>query len=49
MFRAFSAHNQIDWGLLTATAVLYMVPTVVLYLFARRYLLRATLTGALKG
>ena len=49
MFRAFSAHNQVDWGLLTATAVLYMVPTVVLYLFARRYLLRATLTGALKG
>jgi len=49
MFRAFSAHNQVDWGLLTATAVLYMVPTVVLYLFARRYLLRATLTGAVKG
>lgn len=49
MFRAFSAHNQIDWGLLTATAVLYMVPTVVLYLFARRYLLKATVAGALKG
>lgn len=49
MFRAFSAHNQVDWGLLAATAVLYMVPTVVLYLFARRYLLRATVTGALKG
>jgi len=49
MFRAFSAHNQIDWGLLAATAVLYMVPTVVLYLFARRYLLKATFTGALKG
>jgi multiple sugar transport system permease protein len=49
MFRAFSAHNQIDWGLLTTTAVLYMVPTVVLYLFVRRYLLKATVTGALKG
>ena len=49
MFRAFSAHNQVDWGLLTATAVLYMVPTVVLYLFARRYLLKATVAGALKG
>lgn len=36
-------------GLLTATAVLYMVPTVVLYLFARRYLLKATVTRALKG
>lgn len=49
MFRAFSAHNQVDWGLLAATAVLYMVPTVLAYLFARRYLLKATVTGALKG
>lgn len=49
LFQAFSAFNQVDWGLLTATAVLYMVPTVLLYLFARRYLLRATVTGALKG
>ena len=49
MFRAFSGRNQVDWGLLTATAVLYMVPTVLLYLFVRRYLLRATVSGALKG
>ena len=49
LFQAFSGRNQVDWGLLTATAVLYMVPTVVLYLFARRYLLQATFTGALKG
>jgi ABC-type glycerol-3-phosphate transport system permease component len=26
-----------------------MVPTVLLYLFVRKYLLRATVTGALKG
>ena len=49
MFRAFSGRNQVDWGLLTATAVLYMVPTVLLYLFVRRYLLKATVSGALKG
>jgi multiple sugar transport system permease protein len=49
MFRAFSGRNQVDWGLLTSTAVLYMVPTVLLYLFVRRYLLRATVSGALKG
>ncbi|PZS01360.1 MAG: carbohydrate ABC transporter permease [Pseudonocardiales bacterium] len=49
LFQAFSAFNQVDWGLLTATAVLYMVPTVLLYLFARRYLLQATVTGAIKG
>lgn len=49
LFQAFSAFNQVDWGLLTATAVLYMVPTVLLYLFVRKYLLRATVSGALKG
>ena len=49
LFQAFSAFNQVDWGLLTATAVLYMVPTVVLYLFVRKYLLRATVGGAIKG
>lgn len=49
LFQAFSAFNQVDWGLLTATAVLYMVPTVLLYLFVRKYLLRATVGGAVKG
>lgn len=49
LFQAFSAFNQVDWGLLTATAVIYMVPTVLLYLFVRKYLLRATVSGALKG
>jgi multiple sugar transport system permease protein len=49
MFRAFSARNVIDWGLLTATAVLYMLPTVVLYLFVRKYLLKSTVSGAMKG
>lgn len=49
MFRAFSGRNQVDWGLLTSTAVLYMLPTVVLYLFVRRFLLKATVSGALKG
>jgi len=49
MFQAFSANDQVDWGLLTATAVLYMLPTVLFYLFARRYLLKASFTGALKG
>lgn len=49
LFQAFSARNQVDWGLLSATAVLYMVPTVLLYLFARRYLLKANFSGALKG
>lgn len=49
LFRAFSARNQVDWGLLTSTAVLYMVPPAVLYVLVRKYLLKATVTGAVKG
>lgn len=49
LFQAFSYRNQVDWGLLTAISVVYMVPTIVLYLIVRRYLIRATVVGALQG
>jgi multiple sugar transport system permease protein len=49
LFQAYVGFNEVKWGLLTATAVIYMVPTVLMYLLVRRYLLRATLSGALKG
>jgi multiple sugar transport system permease protein len=49
LFQAFSYRNQIDWGLLTAISVVYMAPTIVLYILVRRYLLRATVVGALQG
>ena len=49
LFQAFTYRNQIDWGLLTAISVVYMVPTIVLYLFVRRYLIKATVVGALQG
>lgn len=49
LFQAFSYRNQVDWGLLTAISVVYMLPTIVLYLLVRRYLLRATVVGAIQG
>jgi multiple sugar transport system permease protein len=49
IFQAYEGFNEVKWGLLTATAVIYMIPTVVMYLLVRRYLLRATLSGAVKG
>jgi multiple sugar transport system permease protein len=49
LFQAYVAFNEVKWGLLTATAVIYMIPTVLMYLLVRRYLLRATLSGALKS
>ena len=49
LFQAYVGFNEVKWGLLTATAVIYKLPTVLMYLLVRRYLLRATLSGALKG
>lgn len=49
LFRAFSEHNQVDWGLLAASAVVYVLPPAVLYVFVRKHLLRTSLGGAVKG
>jgi ABC-type glycerol-3-phosphate transport system permease component len=49
LFQAFTYRNQVDWALLTAISVVYMLPTIILYMMVRRYLLRATVVGALQG
>ncbi len=49
MFRAFSEHNQVDWGLLAASAIVYVAPPAILYAFVRKHLLRSSLGGAVKG
>jgi multiple sugar transport system permease protein len=49
LFRAFSGRNIVDWGLLTSVSVVYITPSLVFYLLVRRYLVRATVVGALHG
>ena len=49
LFRAFSEYNQVDWGLLAASAIVYLAPPAVLYLFVRKHLLKSSLGGAVKG
>lgn len=49
LFRSFTAFNQVDWGVLAASAVVYMAPPAVLYLFLRRHLMRSSLGGAVKA
>ncbi|MDR5700807.1 carbohydrate ABC transporter permease [Agromyces aerolatus] len=49
LFRAFTAFNQVDWGLLAASALIYMIPPAILYMVLRRYLLRSSMGGAIKG
>jgi multiple sugar transport system permease protein len=48
LFRAWTSYTQVDWGLLGALSIVYMIPAVVFYVFARRALERG-LTGALAG
>jgi multiple sugar transport system permease protein len=49
LFRAFSEYNHVDWGLLAASAVVYVAPPAILYVFVRKHLLKSSLGGAVKG
>jgi multiple sugar transport system permease protein len=49
LFRAFTERNIVDWGLLAASGIVYVLPPAILYLFVRKHLLRSSLGGALKG
>jgi multiple sugar transport system permease protein len=49
LFRAFSENHQVDWGLLAASAIVYVAPPAVLYIFVRKHLLHSSLGGAVKG
>ena len=48
LFRAFLRIDSIDYGFLTALAVIYTLPAVVAFSFARRFLTR-TFSGGVKG
>lgn len=48
LFRAWTSYTNVDWGLLAALSIVYMVPAVIFYLIFRRALQRG-LAGALVG
>jgi multiple sugar transport system permease protein len=48
LFRSFQRASTIDYGYLSALALLYMLPAVVAFGFARRYLVQ-TFSGGIKG
>lgn len=48
LFRAFLRVNEIDYGLLAAIATVYLIPAVIAFSFARRYLVQ-TFSGGVKG
>jgi multiple sugar transport system permease protein len=48
LFRAFLRINEIDYGLLAALAFIYLLPAVIAFGFARRFLVQ-TFSGGVKG
>ncbi|MDB5612963.1 MAG: transporter permease [Devosia sp.] len=48
LFRAFLRVNEIDYGLLAAIATIYLIPAVIAFSFARRFLVQ-TFSGGVKG
>ena len=48
LFRAFLRVNQIDYGLLAALAFIYLLPAIVAFGFARKFLVQ-TFAGGVKG
>jgi multiple sugar transport system permease protein len=48
LFRAWVAYTNVDWGLLAALSVVYILPALVFYIVARR-VLQQSLAGGLAG
>jgi multiple sugar transport system permease protein len=49
LFRALIAYTNLDYGMLNAMGLLYMLPSFLIFLFARQYLIRGTMAGAMAG
>ena len=48
LFRAYLRIDSVDYGFLCALAILYTVPAVVAFAFARKFLVQ-TFSGGVKG
>jgi multiple sugar transport system permease protein len=49
IYSFFGAYGEVNYGQLAAYAILYALPTIVLYFFVSRFLVRGMLMGGLKG
>ena len=48
LFRAFNDIGNVDFGFLTSLSVIYSLPSIVLYLLARQYLVKGMTAGGVK-
>jgi multiple sugar transport system permease protein len=48
LYRAFGDQGAVDFGFLTALSVIYSLPSILLYIFARQYLVKGMTAGGVK-
>ncbi len=49
MFKAILSYTDIDYGMMNAMSFVYIVPSLIFFFFARKYLIRGVMAGALAG
>jgi multiple sugar transport system permease protein len=49
MFKSILNYTNIDYGMMNAMAFVYIVPSLIFFFFARRYLIKGVMAGALAG
>jgi ABC-type glycerol-3-phosphate transport system permease component len=49
LFRAIVAYTNLDYGMLNAMSLIYLIPGFLIFIFARQYLIRGTMAGAMAG
>jgi multiple sugar transport system permease protein len=49
LFRSILGYTNMDYGMLNAMSLLYLIPGFLIFIFARQYLIRGTMAGAMAG
>lgn len=49
LFRSILNYTNIDYGMMNAMSVVYVAPSLILFFFVRRYLIRGVMVGAMAG
>jgi multiple sugar transport system permease protein len=49
LFKSILNYTNIDYGMMNAMSVVYIVPSLLFFFFARRYLIRGVMAGAFAG
>ncbi len=49
LFRSLLNYTAVDYGMMNAISLIYAIPSLLFFFFARKYLLRGAMAGALAG